>query len=71
MRAEKQPLKWGGRGSNPRPTDYESLPGISSRRKVLVKDLDCTVKRPLALKFGWLSQRRLNWCPSITPWLRA
>ena len=29
-------------------------------RKALVKDLDWTVKRPLALAFGWLSGRTLH-----------
>ena len=28
---EKQPLKWGGRGSNPRPTDYKSIPHVCPR----------------------------------------
>jgi hypothetical protein len=43
----------------------------SSRRKVLVKDLDWTVKGPLALASGWLSRRTLDPCPSSTPSLRA
>jgi hypothetical protein len=43
----------------------------SSRRKVLVKDLDSTVKGPLALASGWLSRRTLDPCPSSTPSLRA
>ena len=43
----------------------------SHNRKVLVKGLTGTVKRPLALISGWPSRRTLNRCPSPTRSLRA